>query len=382
MTDPGGNQGDRRHPAGRAGLRFRRLPRRWRPQALDLALGAVLLACVAGLFRALLPDIGPAPGPAVTVQSVAPDRADPAWAADPDRPHRPRAAPPVPAQAAILPPDPPPDHPHRAGEREGPAAEPAHPPPPGTDHPASARVPGTPVPPVPGPPPPDASGPARVVVVIDDMGLDRRRSDRVVALPGPLTLAWLPYAGNLVEQTAAARARGHQLIMHVPMQPDGPADPGPNALLTGLDAAEIRRRLALNLSAFPGFVAINNHMGSRFTADSDGMAVVLAELAARGLFFLDSRTTARTVAPDLAPGLGVPLLSRDVFLDHEMTPTAVALALTRLEALARRQGTAIAIGHPHDVTIQALARWLPRLRERGFELIPLSAALAARPSGS
>jgi polysaccharide deacetylase 2 family uncharacterized protein YibQ len=221
-----------------------------------------------------------------------------------------------------------------------------------------------------------------VVIVIDDMGIDRRRSDAVVALPGRLTLAWLPYARDLPAQTAAARQAGHELIVHVPMEPEGEADPGPDALLTTLPAEELRRRLARGLSAFDGFVGINNHMGSRFTAHASGMDVVFGELAARGLFFLDSRTTAATVAPAMAARHRVPMATRNVFLDHQQTPAFVEAALRKVEEVARAEGLAIAIGHPHDVTTRALARWLPTLPEKGIHLIPVSAAVEAVRSGS
>lgn len=231
-------------------------------------------------------------------------------------------------------------------------------------------------------PAPAPDGRPRIVIVIDDMGPDRKRSDRVAALPGPLTLAWLPYARDLPQQAAAARRSGHELIVHMPMEPDGKGDPGRDAILTRLPAAEIKARIARNLAAFDGYVGINNHMGSRFTAHTPGMAVVMAELSSRGLLFLDSRTTAQTKAPELAPRYHVPLASRDVFLDHEMTPAAVEAALVKVEAIARSKGTAIAIGHPHDVTVAALERWLPTLSAKGFQLVPLTATIRAQPPAS
>lgn len=217
----------------------------------------------------------------------------------------------------------------------------------------------------------------RIVVVIDDMGVDRPRSTRAAALPGPLTLSWLPYARDLPEQTRAARARGHELMVHVPMEPNGKLDPGPEPLTVKLSAAEIRRRLAEDLGAFEGYVGINNHMGSRFTADAAGMAEVMAMLGQRGLLFLDSRTTPQSKAPELAARHGVPLVARDVFLDHDMAAPAVDRQLAQVEAIARSNGIAIAIGHPHDATLKALARWLPTLEAKGFQLVPLSAAVRA-----
>jgi len=228
-------------------------------------------------------------------------------------------------------------------------------------------------------PAPAPDGRPRIVIVIDDMGVDRKRSDKVVALDGNLTLAWLPYARDLPQQTQQAHARGHELIVHMPMEPSGKEDPGPSALLTRFGETELRQRLDANLSAFTGFVGINNHMGSRFTADRDDMAIVLSELSARGLMFLDSRTTPDSKAAPLAAHYNVPILARDVFLDHVMTPDAVAKSLAQVEAIARRKGVAIAIGHPHDVTIAALTQWLPTLEAKGFQLVPLTAVLPAGP---
>lgn len=313
-------------------------------------------------------------------------------------PRTPRAAPDVPTDAQAMP-DPlqPPATPLAVPDR--PVAE-APPPPaaptapathePPAPAPATVRTAALPPPPMPpdaplwrrnAVPPPPADGRPRVVIVIDDMGVDRKRSGRIAALPGPLTLAWLPYARDLPAQAAAARRRGHELIVHVPMEPAGGEDPGPGALLTRLAPEELRRRLTANLAAFDGYVGINNHMGSRFTADRMGMAVVMAELSARGLLFLDSRTTAETQAPALAETYRLPVLSRDVFLDHVQTAKGVAAALAKLEEVARRDGVAIAIGHPYDVTAAALEAWLPTLEAKGLRLIPLSAAVPANREG-
>lgn len=212
-----------------------------------------------------------------------------------------------------------------------------------------------------------------IAVVIDDLGVDRKRSERVTTLPAPLTLAWMTYADNLRPITQAARQRGHELMVHVPMQPQSESyDPGPDVLEVGLPTEELRRRLRWGLSRSDGFVGINNHMGSRFTADRAGMNVVMDEIRARGLLFLDSVTTQKSVAPDLARQYGVPFAARHVFLDNEMTVSAVRGQLAKTEAYARKYGAAIAIGHPHDGTIEALAGWLPGLEAKGFVLVPVT----------
>ncbi len=230
---------------------------------------------------------------------------------------------------------------------------------------------------------PETGGRPMIAVVIDDMGVDRKRSARVIGFRGPLTLSFLAYADDLGRQTAAAAAAGHELLVHVSMEPvSGDLDPGPNVLLSELYPEELRRRLRWGLSRFGAYVGINNHMGSRFTADAAGMAVVMEELKRRGLLFLDSRTTDKTVAAALARRAGVPFAERNIFLDHVDDVATVQGRLAEVERLARRTGFAVAIGHPRDATITALAAWLEHVEERGFVLVPLTAVVnLGRPTG-
>lgn len=212
-----------------------------------------------------------------------------------------------------------------------------------------------------------------IAIVIDDLGVDKARTRRTIALPGPLTVSFLPYASDLPRQAAAARRNGHELLVHVPMEPVGHLDMGPNGLETGLAREEVVRRLRWDLARFDGYVGVNNHMGSKFTSDARSMAIVIEELKARGLLFLDSRTTAGSVGASLALRDGVPSASRDVFLDNVVDAAAIAARLAEVEVMARRQGHAIAIGHPHDATLDALAPWLASLPRKGFVLVPVSA---------
>jgi polysaccharide deacetylase 2 family uncharacterized protein YibQ len=217
-----------------------------------------------------------------------------------------------------------------------------------------------------------------VAVVIDDVGIDRPRSKRAWDLPGPLTLSFLPYAKDLREQARAARARGHELLLHLPMEPTGRADPGPNALLVSLSDAELRQRTTAALDSFDGYVGVNNHMGSRFTTFRPGMETVLRQFKGRGLMFLDSRTTAQSVGDQLAQEMGVPSIVRHVFLDDDESLESVRRKLAETEAVARRQGFVVAIGHPHEATLQALGEWLPGLQAKGLALAPATAVLRKR----
>jgi uncharacterized protein len=221
-----------------------------------------------------------------------------------------------------------------------------------------------------------------IALVIDDLGFNRRAAAALNRLPGPLTLAFLPYATKLDEQTRAARAAGHELLVHVPMEPRGREWPGPNALTSELAPAELVARLRSQLRSFRGFVGINNHMGSLLTTDPERMAIVMAELRRLGLLFLDSRTTPQSVAAREAERMGVPHAQRDVFIDHDVDRATVLRALQRAERIARSHGHAVVIGHPHDVTLEALRTWLPQLEARGIALAPISAIVARQSCAS
>ena len=213
----------------------------------------------------------------------------------------------------------------------------------------------------------------RIAIVIDDLGIDQKRTRNAIALRGPLTMAFLPYGYNLRALTKDALSVGHELIVHLPMQPTAAdANPGPNALLHHLDEDEIRSRLAWNLSQFDGFVGINNHMGSDFTTWDEGMSVVLGEIKARDLFYLDSLTSANSVAKTVGRREGLSVLVRDVFLDNEPEEERIQAQLLKLEKISRQRGYAIGIGHPYDATVAALSEWLDTLPNKGIVLVPLS----------
>lgn len=229
---------------------------------------------------------------------------------------------------------------------------------------------------------PASDGRPRIVVVLDDMGLSEYRSDRAVALPRPLTMAILPYGPEPGALVARARAAGHEVLVHLPMEPrSSEKDPGPNALRTGLTAEELDRRIAHNLERMNGYVGINNHMGSRFTASARDMDRLMTVLRKRGLLFLDSLTTGASVGRRLAVKHGVPSAARDIFLDNSRTPADILRQLARVEEQARENGYAIAIGHPYPETLDALSQWLPSLKAKGFVLAPISAVVAHRLTG-
>lgn len=228
-------------------------------------------------------------------------------------------------------------------------------------------------------PPPSNAKPPYVALLIDDAGLDRKGTQRAIAMPGPVTLSFMSYANELSEQSAAARAAGHEVMLHLPMEPlDAKRNnPGPNALFVNLDADELQRRLTWHLDRFSDYVGVNNHMGSRFTADAARMGQVLDEINRRQVFWLDSLSGPNSAGPALARKRGVDAAERDIFLDDDRSP-GIAHELAAMERMARSRGDVIAIGHPHGATLTALEKWIATAQERGFTLVPVSTVLLRR----
>ncbi len=228
-------------------------------------------------------------------------------------------------------------------------------------------------------PPPANAKPPYVAILIDDAGLDRKGTQRAIALPGPVTLSFMSYASELSEQSAAARAAGHEVMLHLPMEPLDVKrnNPGPNALYVNLDPAEVQKRLAWHLDRFSDYVGVNNHMGSRFTADAVRMGLVLDEIGRRQVFWLDSLSGPNSAGPALARKRGLDAVERDLFLDDDRSP-GIAHEIAAMERIARSRGDVIAIGHPHGATLSALEKWAATAPERGFTLVPVSTVLLRR----
>ncbi|WP_049782014.1 divergent polysaccharide deacetylase family protein [Parvularcula bermudensis] len=221
----------------------------------------------------------------------------------------------------------------------------------------------------------------RIALVIDDMGYSWAAYDRLNDLPVPLTMAFLPFSADAQEMIDALWPR-HDAIVHLPMEPIAETHlAGPGMLSTDMDADAIKWGLLAALSQLRGYSGVNNHTGSRFTADRARMAVVLGELNRRGLFFLDSITTPRPVAHLIAEAEGFSVLERNVFLDSDydtLTSQQVRTQLAKLERIAQSEGQAIGIGHPYAITLDVVERWAEDVEARGFSLV-LVKDLAPRP---
>jgi len=214
------------------------------------------------------------------------------------------------------------------------------------------------------------AGSPRLAIIIDDLGYDRSAADAVLALGFPLTVSVLPHlplSGELAEE---AQRRGDQVMLHLPMESaaDG-AKPEDIELRVGMSVAQVDATLAGMLETVPYAAGVNNHQGSRATADPALMQALMPALRQRGLFFVDSRTDAKTVAYDMAERAGVPAASRKVFLDDTPSRDAILKQLDLAARHAQRDGFTIAIGHPRPATIAALAEGIPKLEARGIRLV-------------
>ena len=227
------------------------------------------------------------------------------------------------------------------------------------------------------PPPPRIPAGPLVAIIMDDLGRSAQTAQLLAAIVQPVTFAILPDEPLAVEVAEIAHAAGREVMLHVPMEPQGyPAvNPGPDALFVKNSDEQIRDNFNRLLARIPHVAGTNNHMGSRFTEDARALTPVMESLRDRGLFFIDSRTTGHSKAPEVASRFGVPTLNRDVFLDNVAEVDAIVREIRRLEGKARRQGMAIGICHPYPETLAALQSELPGLAERGITVVPVSMLL-------
>jgi len=223
---------------------------------------------------------------------------------------------------------------------------------------------------------PRLKGP-KVVIIMDDLGRGVYAAQALLGLAQPVSFSILPGEADARRVAELAHAAGREVMLHVPMEPQGyPAvNPGDDALLVRYAAGEIATRMNQLLDRIPYVTGANNHMGSRFTEDAEGMDVVMQIMRERGLFFVDSVTTGHSVVAEAAGRHGVPTLKRSVFLDNVADVELIAKELQHLAAKARKQGQAIGICHPYPETLEALRRELPKLAAQGINFVNVAELL-------
>ena len=214
-----------------------------------------------------------------------------------------------------------------------------------------------------------------LVLIIDDLGYHWRQGMAMVELPGKINLAILPHTPHAERLAQAGYANRKEIMLHAPMSNEGNTPLGKGGLTPGMPREAFDRALATALDSVPHVRGVNNHMGSELTQLPLQMGWLMQALLRRDLYFVDSRTSAKTVAADTAAAYSVPNLSRTVFLDNERTPEAIRAHFERLVKLAEKNQLAVGIGHPYPETSAFLKQAIPALRCRGIRLAWVSEVL-------
>lgn len=219
---------------------------------------------------------------------------------------------------------------------------------------------------------PEARG--HVAIIFDDAGGSLEDLDEIIALGRPVTIAVLPGLRFSMAVSERARSAGLEVILHLPLEADDTSkDLGPGGITVSMHDTEIEESVRAALQSVPGAIGVNNHMGSKGTADERVMRAVLRVVRERNLLFVDSVTSSRTVAGRVAKEMGVRTASRQIFLDNENESGAIRVQLRRAIAFTRRRGSAVAIGHAQRLTAQVLKEMLGEFDTAGIQLVPVSA---------
>ncbi len=223
-----------------------------------------------------------------------------------------------------------------------------------------------------------ADNPQQVAIVIDDMGY-RYTDQHALTLPGNITYSFLPHTTYGKKLALQANAQHRDILLHIPMEAESDVRLGPGALTSSMSKQDINNSLTKAFADIPFAIGINNHMGSYLTKMYQPMAWTMEFLKQNNLLFLDSKTTAKSQADKIAKHFGVPVKSRHVFLDNQLTTDYITQQFNQLIRTAQQQQIAIAIAHPHPETVAALKQLIPTLKQHNIELVSLS-SLYAKPT--
>jgi uncharacterized protein len=219
---------------------------------------------------------------------------------------------------------------------------------------------------------PDEKGPL-LAVVLDDFGYSGKNLGDLKRIGAPMTLAVLPGLRHSAHVSYFARENGMEVILHLPMEPEKKTAPlEKDTIMAGMEQPEIKKILERDIASVPGARGVSNHMGSKATGDRKAMDSIVSHLKDEGLFFLDSMTTGRTVAGEVAAEHGVPYVRRDIFIDNKLDVSYIELQIEKAAELAIERGSAIAIGHDRAETIEALSVAVPAAQKRGVRFVTLS----------
>jgi len=224
----------------------------------------------------------------------------------------------------------------------------------------------------------DKAVPPTIAIIIDDMGYNLEEGERLINLGRPLTLSFLPYRPYTVQLAQLAHQHHKEIMLHAPMANTHHYGLGKGGLTPDMDEQHMTTTLRRALQSIPHVQGVNNHMGSLLTQQLLPMEWVMKELSRYPLYFVDSRTIASSIASNVASAYQVPNLDRDIFLDHEQTEEFLEKQFKLLINKARENGSAIAIGHPHKLTVDFLEKHLPQLDAQGVAIATVSGLWAIR----
>jgi polysaccharide deacetylase 2 family uncharacterized protein YibQ len=215
----------------------------------------------------------------------------------------------------------------------------------------------------------------KIAVIIDDAGYNLEKLKRLLEFPGKLTIAVLPQVAYSTQSAELVHRAGKEVILHLPMQPEGDENPGPGLITVDLNEEEIEAMIALNLTTVPHAKGLNNHMGSLATADEKVVRTIVNFCKQHNLFFLDSKTTVHSLVAKIAGAENLPVLARDIFLDNERNKEYIKKSLFKGMELAKEYGKVVLIGHIGDEMTDVLNEMYPLLIKQGYELVTASELL-------
>ena len=220
----------------------------------------------------------------------------------------------------------------------------------------------------------------RIAIIIDDLGYKKQAGERAINLPGPIAFAILPDTPRATYLAEVAHAGGKEVLLHLPLQATHDHErEEPGSLVLDMSRDAFGKAFVDKVDSIPHAIGVNSHRGSLLTRHPGHMTWLMEEILQHGdLFFVDSYTTASSVALSVAIESGVPAVKRDVFLDPDASPGTVEREFARLKKLARQHGFAVGIGHPHATTLEFLEKALPTLQGDGYELISISELIAMK----
>lgn len=223
----------------------------------------------------------------------------------------------------------------------------------------------------------------KIAIVLGGMGLNAKLTTKAIKeLPGDISFGFAPYGTNLQEQVNQARAKGHEIMLQLPMEPVGypGTNPGPNTLLSDASSEKNIESLHWLMKRFSGYSGVTNYMGARLLVTADALQPVMNELKKRGLVYLEDASVSLTLSPKIGDATRLPVRRASVTIDADPTPSAIAEALNQLEQEAIANGSAIGTGSGLEVTIETVAEWAKDLQEKGILLVPVSATYRGRAS--